>query len=235
MARKRTSIESDRPHRGAIADARLMRAAIDPEYVLSHSRYPTEELIAAMYRVKLAVNGVAPEAVAWASSEEQEIRFRVICEEVPLEGASILDAGCGFGEFHHFLATMGVIHTYHGIDAIPEFVQLAQARHKDATFSCMDLRRLTVERGYDVVIASGLFFLHSPTFRRRLLPVLYRASRVAFAFNVLSTMGEADVPMRFRVSPEAILRESLTLGASVRLRHDYLPNDTTVLVWRDGP
>ena len=44
---------------------------------------------------------------------------------------SVLDIGCGFADFYHFLRSRGFNGQYLGVDIVPEFVSLAKESIKD--------------------------------------------------------------------------------------------------------
>ncbi|WP_419603095.1 hypothetical protein [Thiolapillus sp.] len=48
--------------------------------------------------------GFHPNALFWSNREIQEIRFRILLEAGMHSGESLLDVGCGFGDFSAWLA-----------------------------------------------------------------------------------------------------------------------------------
>ena len=66
-------------------------------------------------------------AVSWGSKESQTIRFRVLTEVGELSGKSILDVGCGTGDFYKFMSENGIFpKKYIGIDINPLMIAMAK-------------------------------------------------------------------------------------------------------------
>jgi ubiquinone/menaquinone biosynthesis C-methylase UbiE len=90
---------------------------------------------------------------AFTKGTEQEVDFLV--GELGLEpGMRVLDVGCGPGRHSLALARRGI--ACHGVDAAPNFVQLARdaaaAASLEATFELADVRELTYDREFDALI-----------------------------------------------------------------------------------
>ena len=78
---------------------------------------------------------------------------------LPLGGRSILDVGCGTGEELAELVDDGADPgRCHGLDLLPDRIEVARARHPAMTFVCGDARRLPYPDGsFDVVTANVVF------------------------------------------------------------------------------
>jgi len=73
------------------------------------------------------------------------------------DGSSVLDLGCGFGDFTQFFASRC---NYIGIDHNPEYIKMARKMNEglNATFICADVTNEAVaENGpYDLIFLSGV-------------------------------------------------------------------------------
>ena len=71
---------------------------------------------------------------------------------VPLAGRRILDVGCGYGHFLGLFRTLGAAPSdLHGVDLLPERIELARARHPDLEF--------TIGNGEELPYPDGTFDL----------------------------------------------------------------------------
>ncbi|MEI6162606.1 MAG: class I SAM-dependent methyltransferase, partial [Roseococcus sp.] len=82
------------------------------------------------YAQRLAEHGPGPRGVDWNGEESQRLRhaqFLRLVEAAP--DASILDLGCGYGDFLAFLRGRGHAGPYVGWDVAPEMIAAARALH----------------------------------------------------------------------------------------------------------
>ena len=63
------------------------------------------------YSSAIEKHGVTAKGLNWASKENQLIRFNKILELLPkdLSELTLIDAGCGFGDFYNFLVNDKII------------------------------------------------------------------------------------------------------------------------------
>lgn len=189
---------------------------------------------------RAAAKGMTPEAL-WGSQRSQQVRFRVI-EQVFLsrEAFSVLDVGCGLGDFYPHLRAAGYGNvSYTGLDLNARFVEEASRRHPDARFVCGKLSDLDGEAAqpasFDYIVASGIYNLgdDAALTRRRILDD-YRwikaRVRIGFAVNFLSTRADSRDAMSLYYDASAMFAEFTEhFGRFCRLYHDYLPHDFTMI------
>src|SRR3990167_8119217 len=108
------------------------------------------------YRSLLAAHGDTPAAVGWDASNQRR-RFEVLTAGWNVQGASILDVGCGRGDLHAWLMERGFQGLYTGIDVVPEFVALANAR-TEGRCTVADAQTDPLP-ACDYLIATGVFNL----------------------------------------------------------------------------
>ncbi len=63
--------------------------------------------------------------MGWHDPEEYLVRFKVMTSIANLEGASVLDVGCGIGGLYKYLQEQGVHVQYLGVDILPEMIERA--------------------------------------------------------------------------------------------------------------
>src|ERR1041385_8077188 len=94
------------------------------------------EDIKQLYHGRLEEAGYDVTTVGWKNIEEQMLRFRVLCDIGDLNGASICDIGCGFGDLVPYLNSRFKGFTYTGIDISDKLIEKAKELHPDHEFIC---------------------------------------------------------------------------------------------------
>jgi SAM-dependent methyltransferase len=189
------------------------------------------------YNAILAQYGEDVKAVSWGSLESQRIRFQVLSEIGDLEGKSILDVGCGFGDFYGFLRERIQLKSYLGTDINQNMITLARRKYPEASFEVRDIAEDPFDETYDYVFTSGIFGLKVPRWRdimERMVSRMYELSRTGTGVNFLSkyTTGE-KVSDSYYADPVKIMDFVYRhLSPRVILRHDYRPNDFTLHIYK---
>ena len=68
-------------------------------------------------------HGYHPNTLLWSNTQIQEIRFKILSEVGIKAGDSVLDVGCGFGDFADFLNKRGKPVDFTGIDLSEELLR----------------------------------------------------------------------------------------------------------------
>jgi SAM-dependent methyltransferase len=177
----------------------------------------------------------SPGALGWAHLDGQLARFRALAKIGDLAHHSVLDAGCGYADLYPFLRQRYAGVQYHGIEQMPELLDVARARYRDAagiTLSSGDFLRTTLPPA-DYVLASGsLNYRHrAPRFIYQAIEKLFGACRLGLAFNLLSWEPAGGGPLA-AYDPATILAFCQRLGSRAELLEGYWDNDFTVFVYR---
>jgi len=174
------------------------------------------------YGRHLRHHGDTPQAVRWTARGQQRRyeAFLAVCGN--LSGKSVLDFGCGKGDFLGFLQSLGVSCSYTGVDIHPDLIALARGKHPEAEFIATDIEEEPLERTFDVVLACGVFNLRIGGIGESveaILPLLFGYAREALHANFLSARAPRhDVELHY-VDPAWLLafaREKLSPTATVR-------------------
>ena len=176
----------------------------------------------------------------WASPVTQEARFRVLADNVSLHGASILDVGCGLGDLRAYLVRRGIDADYTGVDVSDKMVRAALDRQPEGRFVHADLfdpgAQAFPDAGFDVVYCSGIFNLdlgNNVAFVPQAVAVFLRLARRCVVCNMLHKRAGAGDGTYFFFDPAEVLPALRNLAAEVRLIDDYLPNDFTVICYKE--
>lgn len=200
--------------------------------------YGKRELLTFFDR-QLRDHGDNPQAVRW-TPEGQRRRYEAFRGIVGgLAGKSLLDFGCGKGDFHGFLRDLGVTCAYCGVDVNAGLTALARRKYPEAEFLTLDVEETPWERRFDVVVACGVFNLRIGGIAdslRETVKILYGLCRESLHVNFLTARTpRRDVELHY-VEPSDLLRFALEeLSPRVTLRHGLVPDDVYLSVYRGGP
>ena len=174
----------------------------------------------------------------WGSRGSQEVRFSVLCRVGDLSGASVLDVGCGFGDFYAYLKDHKIYpREYLGLDCVEETLAVAGKRHPDGRFENQDVLQLEMPNGFDWAVGSGLFTLTGPEWHEyviRMVERMFSLARRGVAVNFLSSFANRRDGISHYAEPADILR-LLSSGVSpaTELIHSYRSNDFTVFLYKE--
>lgn len=188
--------------------------------------------IAAFFDAQVDRHGASPCAADWGSAESQRLRFDVMAAVLPLAGRSVLDVGCGPGDFADHVGD-GVKYT--GVDISPRMVEIASQRRPGREFRVANV--LEEDLGeHDVVVANGIFYRlrdDPEATMRRIVERLWAHARLAVAFTSLSSLFPEQEPGEFYADPFNTARWATSLTPRVVLRTDYHPRDFAVYLYRE--
>jgi SAM-dependent methyltransferase len=165
--------------------------------------------------------------VGWMDRLQQFVTFEVLAEVGDLCGPgtpSVLDVGCGLGDFYGYLRGRNFVGRYTGVDLVPELIEAARARHPGAHFIAADVLNpdLALE-SHDYVVASGLFDYRTPDSAKRLprtVERLFDLCHRGLAWNALN-VAQPDRDDLYRAPPGELLALCEGLTPWFVVRGDY--------------
>lgn len=192
------------------------------------------------YEDKVRRYGYDHRGLGFRSRSSQERRFEALLGLGDFHGRTLLDVGCGFGDFLRFLEERGIRPGYTGLDICEPMIRRCRERFvaADARFVVADVLDYTPPHSFDYVVASGIFGLEAPGVRSRIAPTLERMSRwsrAGCAANFLSRRSPAQAEARVYVDPCEMLELGFAITPAVRIDHSYLPNDFTLYLFHQPP
>lgn len=178
------------------------------------------------------------ESLGWRGEHSQQVRYEVLAKVGHLNGNTILDAGCGYGDLKAFLDRHFSDFDYIGIDQMPEFIAEARKRYEGierTTFYQTDFSIAALPQ-VDYVIASGVlgYRCKDENFYTDMICKLYNSARIAFAFNMLDKSCFPQHDLLVGHDRDEILALCRALSPRVECFNDYLEDDFTVLMYRNG-
>lgn len=186
------------------------------------------------YSSRYKTLGLDVKTLGWGDVEQQNYRFMQALQAEDFSRKSILDIGCGFGDFLSFCISNNLdISDYMGWDINPDLIRVAQEQHPTASFRMVDLSNMD---NVSVVAEVGLMVgVLNINFKHKFDNLLFSKLMIKNAFNsvsrslvvdFLSTHKSPDYPTEdfvFYHDPAEMLSYALTLTSNVRLLHDYSP------------
>jgi SAM-dependent methyltransferase len=198
--------------------------------------------VSAYYASKLAAHGPTAQGVDWNGPDSHERRHQQFLRL--LHGhpdASVIDLGCGFGDFYRFLRASGHRGRFTGYDIAPSMIEKARELHGEGHDRRWRIGAEPVEVA-DFAIASGIFNVKGEVppntwsrYVHHTIDILARVSSGGFAFNMLSLSSDPERrrPNLYYADPVEMLAHCLAqYGRSVALLQDYELYEFTVVVRR---
>ncbi len=180
------------------------------------------------YKDTLNKYGDDPKGVGWKSFESQQIRFKVLSEIGDLRGKSVLDVGCGLGDFYRYLIPLTT--NYIGYDIVPEMVMVARRKYPGVNF----FSEFPNEK-FDFVFASGVFNLpeeHWVDKTFNMISDMFDHCNIGVGINFLSDYSKTKDNVSKYTNPSEILKFTSMLTGKWILRHDYKNNDWTIYLYK---
>lgn len=198
------------------------------------------DAVSSYYSAKLAEYGPGPRGVDWRDGESQHLRHRQFLRLLSSDPeASVLDLGCGYGDFLSFLRDSGHRGPYIGYDIAPAMIDAARHLHGTATLHSFHVGTPPSAEA-DYAIASGIFNVMRGATRAewadhvwQTIDALARAGRRGVGFNLLSLSSDPEKRRDdlFYADPPGILRDCMArFGRHVALLQDYGLWEFTVLI-----
>ncbi|EOX4941682.1 class I SAM-dependent methyltransferase [Vibrio alginolyticus] len=170
--------------------------------------------------------------LGWADKYSQISRFEALCRGLTLDGSSILDIGCGYGDLLAFIELTGLHpQSYIGIDQQKQFISEARKRdfRTQSKFICGDFSTLVLPR-CDFVFASGSLNYQStnPNHTIEMIDKMYRATEKGCVFNLLDESKLPSMKMLASHNKEGVFRYCRLLCPNTRLIEGYSEHDFTI-------
>ena len=178
------------------------------------------------YRRRLQEHGAGLQAMASGISSRQQIRFDVLQSIGINSGSSVLDLGCGLGDFHRWLKSQDIEADYTGYDLVPEFIEQAENLYLDASFSVRDIHSDGIDSHFDYIVASQVFnhkleHEDNVAFIKRTIECCFPACKKGLAFDFLTSHVDYCEDHLFYYDPGELLNWAKSLTKRVRLVHDH--------------
>ncbi|GAC1347693.1 MAG: hypothetical protein NVSMB18_33490 [Acetobacteraceae bacterium] len=202
------------------------------------------EAVGAYYSGKLAEFGPTPRGVDWSSAASQQLRHQQFLRLLaPNPDASVVDLGCGYGDFLGFLRAAGHRGRYVGCDVAGPMVEAARLLHGESRDQAFVIGAAPPEPA-DYAIGSGILNVRRGAtpdawagYVQATIDTLARAGRCGFGFNMLSLSSDPERrrPDLHYADPAATMASCIArYGRHVAVLQDYGLWEFTLLVRQPG-
>lgn len=188
-----------------------------------------------IYDAAIASGGNEHERVLWHDAARQYYRFKEIAEFIPdiaRPQLSVLDVGCGNGEFLKYLNFCGFRGLYAGIDSHTGMVEEAARRFSGVSFARKDILNDRIEAA-DIVVMSGIFNVdcgQSVDYVRAVVTAAFKIARELVIFNAISSHVSRRDEGHFYLDPADAVGIAAGLSGRFALRHGFVPYNYTAAV-----
>ena len=191
-----------------------------------------------MYEDAYKEHGDSPSSLLTPKGKN-EIRFEALTPFLK-NGKSILDYGCGLGYLLPFIQSQKGDIDYHGVDIIPDFIKANKLKYPHGKFSLITETEV-IKKNYDIVFSSGVFNLKnyeddsaSRNYAFEKIKDLFEITKEVFVCDFLSKLVDFEQEGAQHFSIDEISNFcSKNLSKRFQIRHDLLPYEFTLVVWKE--
>lgn len=190
------------------------------------------------YAERLKQHGVGIEAMASGVEAHRAIRYKVLSEVGDLKGASVLDLGCGFGDYYKYLVDNRIKVDYTGIDIVPDFIRICKERFPNANFLVMDIQEESPGKDFDYIVCSQVYnnkLNYSDNYQviGDVLSRCYNLFNKGMAMDFVTSYVDYKQDHLFYYEPAKVLDLCKKLTKRVTLRHDYPLFEFMIYLYKD--
>jgi len=181
---------------------------------------------------KLSLFGNAPASVGWTAMG-QKLRYEGILRLLPLAGKSILDFGCGKGDFYGYIRQKGIRAEYTGSDINKKLIDAASAYYPEARFVTLDIDSEDLHETFDYVILCGVFNLNIQDVKESVestLRKLFLHTKKTLLFNCLNAGSKNKDTNLVYFEHREIFSIASLITESVNLYTDIVDGDIFILL-----
>ena len=184
--------------------------------------------------------GNSPKSLGWHKGK-QFLRFHQLTSDWDLNNSSILDVGCGFGDFIKYLSFLSANdYQYTGVDIVDEFIVEAKKyfNQENIDFIKADFLPLEMQKSFDYVIASGTFNfkiegINGYDYIYQNMKKMFAMSNKAISIDFITDKVDIVHPHNFNSSPEKILEMAYSLSRNVILKNNYFPFEFSITIYKN--
>jgi SAM-dependent methyltransferase len=187
------------------------------------------------YNERLKIHGdSSPKSLGWDKGN-QELRFEVFLKYWEIkENYSILDFGCGFGDFGHYLRNQNINCKYTGVDINKSLINVAKNKKlNNVNFHTIDFLKKGLGERYDLIFSSGVHNIkidNNISFIEETFKNFYNNSKIGFAINFMSDNANIKYDENYYSNPTKILALAYKFSKRISLINNYMPYEFTIFI-----
>ena len=188
-----------------------------------------KNIIISRYQNRLKEHGSGVKALSSGTPERQKLRFSHMSEIGDLQGKSILDFGCGLGDFYKYLSDdLGLSVAYTGVDIVSDFIKISKTTFPKAEWVCDDILSsdFLKSRKFDYIFCSQVFNnkyenTDNLNFVKKASETLFQAAKEGLCMDFLTSYVDFEEPHLHYYSPEELYSHVKSFTKRVVLKSDY--------------
>ena len=170
----------------------------------------------------------------WGSKSSQKKRFKVL-NKIGIENDNtVLDFGCGIGDFLDWSIRHNLKLNYTGIDITPDMIKLAKSKFPEQNFICQNIFEQGLSTRYDFILASGAFTYMNYEFFKKCIDILFKNAKIGVGFNLLNKreIKEDSTNMEFSMEPLETIEFCMNYTNKLIIDLSYHKNDFTIFMYK---
>lgn len=190
------------------------------------------------YQSRLEKYGPKQEALGWLKGR-QRFRFLYLIQVENFKITdSVLDLGCAYGDLKDFLIKEGWKGKYTGVDIVPGLIEVARKKYEGIDVRLLDILEEGLNEQYDWVFSSGALTSKTETedtyeYFEKMLSKMFEISLKGVAVNFCSPFVDFQSEINFHPDITKLLSIITKLTRRFTLRHDYMPYEFTVYMYKN--
>jgi len=178
------------------------------------------------YTSAIEMYGITAKGVNWSSKQTQEIRFDTLLGMLPKKIDSLVDAGCGFGDFYtYMLKKKRIPHKYIGIDSLTDMYSIA-SENTGQEILIADICKDELPHA-EYYVCSGAMNVLNSFETHQFIRNCFLACGTGFIFNILHGEKESQTYNYFTTQQLKQIATELRVP-HIKLKDNYLDGDITV-------
>lgn len=151
---------------------------------------------------------------------------------------SVLDVGSGYGDLCSYLKSRGWKGQYVGVDINPMLIEEGSRRYPGIDLRTMDIQTDRIQQQFDWCFCCGAltsktegipYLVHL----EQMMASMWVMSKKGLTLNILSPLADRATDVHARPAFEDILKLIAKLSGRFTLRHDFMPYEYAVYIYKD--
>lgn len=206
---------------------------------MAHLDENDKNSVVARYLERYSKHGIHVDSLKSGGAAKQLIRHMVHASMFDLKDKHVLDVGCGIAMFYEYLRSLPTpIASYTGFDIVEPFLASNRERFPEARFENVDIF-LDPLTGYtpDIIFMSQVFnnkYKHADNeeVAKEAIRRFFGIAKVGLAIDFMTSYVDFNEDELHYFQPEKMFAFAKELTRTVALRHDYLPFEFTLFLYK---
>jgi len=166
--------------------------------------------------------------LCWPTLERQELSFKALVDNTEFQNTEILDLGCGFCDFYHYLRKKNIDVVYHGIDLSDKIINISKKKEKNNiikdNIKCTNFLDNNYNIMVDYVVICGTFNIKTENnfeFIKSVIDKAYKCCKKGVVFTLITTYVDFMEDYLYYADPSKIIDLCKKYTPYVNMINDY--------------